>query len=330
MARVKKIMEKTLQQILSEYEFRKNAAQKKCDMQTALLFAEHPYLQQFQEQKKELILQQLLEVMKAPQQKQKIVARFGVQLAELEAQMEDYLEKHNLHMPQIEVSCTLCGDSGYLIHGDKREFCNCLKERLYTEVLGAHKIESLKGSFEQFDESIFPEDVHSDGKPSQRRSMQMVRSLLQNYIAEFPENPQKRLLFMGTAGLGKSYCLACLCKELKKKQSDICYFGAYTLFRLFHRNRLGELDTTMLNYIYNVKVLVIDDLGNEPLTQNVSKEYFFDLLNYRLQKGLYTFISTNNTILQLEERYTGPVVSRLLSDRDTLTIRLSGKDLRLL
>ena len=47
-------MEKTLQQILSEYELRKKAAQKKFDMQTALLFAEHPYLQQFQEQKKEL------------------------------------------------------------------------------------------------------------------------------------------------------------------------------------------------------------------------------------------------------------------------------------
>ncbi len=319
-------MEKTLQQILSEYEFRRNAAQQRQEAQLRALFAAHPKLEQMQEQKKSLILRQLLEIMKAPQRKQEIVARFEKALAELEAQAQGYMQRCAIKLPEMQISCQACQDTGYISQGEKREFCNCLKQRVYVEALGGQSISELTGSFEEFDESIFP-DASGDGKASQKSSMLAIRSFLQGYAEAFPENPQRQILLIGSAGLGKSYCLACLCKEIYKRQPDICYFGAYALFSLFHRHRLGEIAS--LNAIYEAKVLVIDDLGNEPLTQNVSKEYLFDLLSSRMHRRLHTFIATNNTVRQLKERYTEPVASRLLSDRDTLTIRFAGADLRL-
>lgn len=320
-------MEKTLQQILAEYEYKRNFAQQRQEAQLAALFAAHPKLKELQEQKKSLIVQRLMDIMKRPQEKQQIVARSRQSMEQMEAEAQAYLEKHGLHLPQVKVDCPLCQDTGYLQAGERKEFCTCLRARLYVEALGGQEIAALKGSFEEFDEAIFP-DTQENRKMSQKSSMLAIRSFLQGYAQAFPKNPQKQILLIGSAGLGKSYCLACLCKELQKKQPDICYFGSYALFRLFHRHRLGEIPS--LGLIYEAKVLAIDDLGNEPLTQNVSKEYLFDLLNVRMQRGLHTFIATNNTVKQLQERYTEPVASRLLSDRDTLTIRFSGEDLRLL
>lgn len=86
----------------------------------------------------------------------------------------------------------------------------------------------------------------------------------------------------------------------------------------------------MLEPVYDAKVLVIDDLGSEPLTQNVTREYFFDLLCARARAGLHTFMATNNTYEQLKERYTERVSSRLLSKKQSLVLRFFGEDLRLL
>ena len=149
-------------------------------------------------------------------------------------------------------------------------------------------------------------------------------ALLRKGIAMlFREILKKQLLFMGKPGLGKSYLLACMCKQLRAKQRDICYLGAYALFELFHRDRLGE--AALLEPVYEAKILVIDDLGSEPMTQNVTKEYFFDLLCARSRAGLHTFMATNHGTAQLKERYTERVSSRLLSKQNSLVIRFVGK-----
>ena len=65
------------------------------------------------------------------------------------------------------------------------------------------------------------------------------------------------------------------------------------------------------------------------MTQNVTREYFFDLLCQRAQKGLYTFAVTNHSMEQLPERYTERVFSRLVSARDSHVLRFTGDDLRM-
>lgn len=317
----------TLQELLAQYDEKRNAQEKRLAAQQQAMFLAHPELLCLQEQKKDIILRQLAAVMKNPERKDAILAEFAQKTAVLEERIADYLEKTGAQMPAPRFDCPLCQDSGYVQHKNRREFCPCLREQLYEKVLGGQRVETLEGSFAAFNEKVFP-DAQQDGGASQRSRIMAIRSFAEGYCDAFPGNPQKQLLFMGKPGLGKSYLLACMCKQLRAKQRDICYLGAYALFELFHRDRLGE--AALLEPVYEAKILVIDDLGSEPMTQNVTKEYFFDLLCARSRAGLHTFMATNHGTAQLKERYTERVSSRLLSKQNSLVIRFVGEDLRLL
>ena len=69
----------------------------------------------------------------------------------------------------------------------------------------------------------------------------------------------------------------------------------------------------------NAEVLMIDDLGSEPLMQNVTVEQLFNLLNERQNKGLSTVISTNLEMSKFRERYTERIASRLRDSRSRFT-----------
>ncbi|MBS6511145.1 MAG: ATP-binding protein [Clostridiales bacterium] len=317
----------TLQELLAQYDRRRGAAEKRLAEQEKALFLAHPALGALQERRQELILAQLLAVMKKPQEKQAALEDFAQRMQQLEAEKTEYICAHGIELPRLEVQCPICQDTGYIQQGNRKQFCPCLREQLYEKVLGGQSIAALEGSFAAFDEAVFP-DTQPSGQASQRSRMLAIRSFAEGYCQAFPENQQRQLLFMGKPGLGKSYLLACICKQLYAQQRDICYLGSYALFELFHRDRLGE--SALLPPVYEAKVLVIDDLGSEPMTQNVTREYFFDLLCARARAGLHTFMATNYTPEQLRERYTERVSSRLLSRQQSMVIRFSGEDLRLL
>ena len=78
----------------------------------------------------------------------------------------------------------------------------------------------------------------------------------------------------------------------------------------------------------NIPVLMLDDLGSEPLIRNITIEVLFNLINERLIRGRSTVISTNLKLEELRERYTERIVSRISDPATSLVITLEGKDLR--
>ena len=82
-----------------------------------------------------------------------------------------------------------------------------------------------------------------------------------------------------------------------------------------------------LELMTTAEVLVIDDLGTEPMLKNISIEYLMAVLNHRSAKKLPYAVATNLTMAQLMERYGERIVSRLM-DRARL-VQLTGQDLRL-
>ena len=75
-------------------------------------------------------------------------------------------------------------------------------------------------------------------------------------------------------------------------------------------------------------MLMVDDLGSEPLMQNITVEQLFHLINERQRRGLSTVISTNLTLKELRERYTERIASRLNDPKNCEIIILEGRDLR--
>lgn len=220
--------------------------------------------------------------------------------------------------PQYE--CPLCGDTGYIFTQSGAQMCDCLLERMYTDIYGGQAISSLKGDFSRFDESIFKEE-------KQLEDARYVRGLLLDYIRDFPKNSTRVVLFQGEAGLGKTFMMGALARELYKKTRRVLFIDSFSLFKAFHRNRLGELDA--LDPIFDADVLMIDDLGTEPFTQNVTREYFFKLLEHRTFHKLHTFATTNLNYQGLKDRYTEKSVSRMLSNVYAAVLDFNGVDLRI-
>ena len=157
--------------------------------------------------------------------------------------------------------------------------------------------------------------------------MRNLRNYFAAYASNYPENKIQTLLLLGEAGLGKTYLMSCLAKELQKKQEDILFISSAQLFSVFHRNRLGEC--SLIQPIFDAAVLFIDDLGSEPMTQNVTKESLFALIDGRLRAGLPTVIAANMDISQLKQRYQERVASRMLASDTGAVFRLAGEDIRL-
>ncbi|MPN26833.1 hypothetical protein SDC9_174259 [bioreactor metagenome] len=75
-------------------------------------------------------------------------------------------------------------------------------------------------------------------------------------------------------------------------------------------------------------LLVLDDLGAEPMLNNITREQLSNLLDARQRKGLATAFSSNFTREQIIEEYGERFAFRLLSPRSTLTLELLGDNLR--
>ena len=95
------------------------------------------------------------------------------------------------------------------------------------------------------------------------------------------------------------------------------------------RAAVFEHDWEGFSAVLEAPVLLLDDLGAEPIINNVTIEQLFTLLNERELNGLHTVISTNLTPAELQSRYTERIGSRLLDKRSTSMLPFYGDDVRL-
>ena len=75
-------------------------------------------------------------------------------------------------------------------------------------------------------------------------------------------------------------------------------------------------------------LLVIDDLGTEPLYKNVTIEYLLSLISNRLENNKHFIITTNLSSAELIERYNERLISRLSDKTKNLHIPFKTKDFR--
>ncbi len=142
--------------------------------------------------------------------------------------------------------------------------------------------------------------------------------------SRIPRTGKPNLMVTGKTGLGKTYLLECMAKEARGRDIDVMMIRAGSLFRLFFDHRMGE--DVDLSYLHNAGLLLIDDIGTEPVTNNVSIEYFYELVSKRLEAKKHTVYSTN--IDDIQKRYDDRIASRLNSKDDATILLFDGKDLR--
>ena len=156
--------------------------------------------------------------------------------------------------------------------------------------------------------------------------MDIARDDCKEWADHYPEVPNRNMLLTGKSGLGKTFLLRAVAERLIERDVNVLIISAYKLLEIVRKAYFSNEENA--GEISEIEVLMIDDLGSEPLMQNVTVEQLFNLLNERQNRGLSTVVSTNLTMPELQGRYTERIASRLRDKNNWKVITLEGKDIR--
>lgn len=229
------------------------------------------------------------------------------------------LEKAQVKEPAPD--CALCGDTGYI--GGK--ICDCVKRKAAEITLSELSEEMpLKSSrFDNFNLNYYKDEDGKNGNP--RRRMTAIFKVCTEYVIGFDPKKSKNLLFMGSAGLGKTHLTLAIVSGLIEKGFLPVYGSAENLFSKIEKEKFTGENRGAYESMTNCDLLVIDDLGAEMAT-SFTKSALYNLVNTRLLSGRPTIINTNLSMKEIETRYTARISSRLIGSYDAY--KFIGNDIR--
>ena len=222
--------------------------------------------------------------------------------------------------------CPICkdtGKTGELI----KEPCECYKkayQRKLREKIGLNR--DRKETFEHFDENVFLNENIPGQEFTQRELMNHYRRICEEWADSYPDTRFRDLLLTGGTGLGKTFLLRAMAERLIERDVNVLVISAYRMIEILRKSYFDNDDSA--SELMEADVLMIDDLGSEPLMQNITVEQLFNLLNERQGRGLSTVISTNLEMPKFRERYTERIASRLRDSVNCKVLSLMGKDIR--
>lgn len=123
---------------------------------------------------------------------------------------------------------------------------------------------------------------------------------LKNFYDNYDKNGIFKGLYLhGNFGSGKTYLIAALFNELAKKRitTEIVYFPQLL------RDLKGDFDNFLdrIEYLENVDLLLIDDIGAEKVTEWSRDEILGTILQTRMNNYKTTFFTSNYTLEELEK-----------------------------
>ena len=223
-------------------------------------------------------------------------------------------------------ACVNCRDTGYTGES-KKTLCRCVALR-YQELVNGPSLLGESQTFENYNELVFPLTPLEGTQTSQRAYTRWLRLQCETWADSLPQGLHLGLLLYGKSGLGKTYLLRAIGVRARGHGIGTIALTANTLLNQIRRHYFSREENADESYM-DIPLLMIDDLGTEPLWENITVEQLFALLEHRLTCGLHTVISTNLSLTELKTRYTERIVSRLMDDRLCLRLAFLGQDVRL-
>lgn len=315
-------------QIKREMEKYRDYAINKADEEIKIIYKKYPRLKEIDKELKNAGAHMLKETLRRRgEDRDKLVKEFKEHYANLESEKKAILDSAGIspNMLKPKFSCRLCEDTG--IYKDKE--CKCMKKRRIEKMYTLSNIhENMKEqNFEKFDSSIFSKEPILNGISQYDRILEISDTCREGVVAmkKYPFYA----IFMGGAGLGKTFLCSCVSKLAIELGYSVVYVTAYdiadVLVKIRFNRATGENYET-LDLIKNCDLLIIDDLGAEG-TNGATNTEIFTVINNRILNKKSLIISTNLTLEDINCVYGERLVSRFVGEFETC--QFIGKDLRL-
>ncbi|NLC16720.1 MAG: ATP-binding protein [Clostridiales bacterium] len=242
------------------------------------------------------------------------------ELEKIKARRQQLLDELCLHItPQY--ACQKCQDSGY----QGKELCVCVKREISRRIANMCGVSSnISCNFENCDFGVFKDPKHKE-------LMINTYQKMKQYCAKFPNTNFNSIVFSGATGTGKTYLISCIASQLSYSGFYVFFTTAFGLNNMFLKSHTAIMEEKLqyLEPLIDCDLLIIDDLGTEPLYRNVSGEYLYTIINERKITKKHTLISTNLSLDDILNRYGERIFSRLNNKADSLFLTFDGKDVRL-
>lgn len=212
-------------------------------------------------------------------------------------------------------SCNECRDTGRLQNGGK---CRCYKNALKSIIFNTLELTEKKRA--RFSDAILDD----------RNNLGKFHEKLKTYCEKFQPETSKSLLITGSVGTGKSFTSECIYSAVDETGYSSIFLTACELNGVFLKYHTAPVEEKNFYFelLCGCDLLVIDDLGCEPILKNVTVEYLGMLLTERAARPLPTIINTNLSQNMLLDRYGDRILSRLNDKRHSVTLEIDGEDLR--
>ncbi|MBO4384075.1 MAG: ATP-binding protein [Clostridia bacterium] len=218
---------------------------------------------------------------------------------------EDYLDPK----PQ----CPVCGDTGY----KDGELCSCIKRVLIEKRFKGAGLNPSQ-TFENF-----RHDLEMD--PRDRRFLENIYAFCVNYADSFPNNELPDILLMGKPGVGKTFLLNAIGDRVLKRGGSVFRITSNRLVSSVMDSIRGVSEAPDL---FVPDLLILDDLGTEPMIPNVTVETLLSVICERQDANKPTLIATNKSAENIDDEYGDRILSRIFSPQRVKVIEMNTPVIR--
>lgn len=321
-------------EVQREYDLKRSHAIKEADKRKEELLEKEPRYKELIEKKNKLALELTKTVVRTNGiERQVAEENLEIKLKEVEKEIQNLFKNLNLSDNYLSprFDCNRCNDTGYI---NDTVRCSCFMQKIVNITYKQNNMLKLKEeNFNTFDIAYFsnkPDKERFQSDKSPLENIEEIRKISKSFCENIQDAKQKNLLFVGKAGTGKTFMSSCIANEAVNKGYTVLYQTAPLLMDMLLEAKFSALKDEMkkeqYSNVFDVDVLIIDDLGTENLN-NMKFTELFNIINTRLLKDKKTIISTNLSLADLAAEYDDRVMSRLIGNYTIC--RFFGEDIRL-